>query len=590
MTIGISGFIYYKTAKEELLGQIYNNMEALSEAKKKRLVSLIKNRREQVMLLQIRNVFTEDLVEYLKDKSSDKKIALESALQSTRDKIPSYKKIYLVGTDGKVIVSSSKQAKVTNFSENVSFQHAIKRELCLHDFYTDENNALLMYLSGILVHEGEDVGVIIIETDAEEILSFVQDYTGLGKTGETAVAKKLPSGEIYYITPTRFFPIPGQPLIRPYHPQHTMSYALSGREELLVENFFDYRGEPVIASSRYIPTVGWALTTKIDKKEALAPIRLLLLDILTISVILIASGGVLAYLFSERLTRLILSLCKISREIANGELERRIGYTKKNELGELALSFNLMADKLVDTNRRLIRKVEEMDRINDSLNRFAYVVSHDLKSPLISISMLLNYMRPGIEKSNETEALKMLDMVAYKANHMQELINGILRYSIAANTEEEKELVNLNDLLNEIIRHLQIPANTEILIESLPIIYIERILILQVFQNLVGNSIKYMDKPKGWVKVGCLQLNGYYQFHVIDNARGIEKRHFEKIFDIFNKTNRVEGIDSSGLGLSIVKKIIEAKGGKIWVESNVGEGSSFFFTLPLDKISSNVLV
>jgi signal transduction histidine kinase len=103
---------------------------------------------------------------------------------------------------------------------------------------------------------------------------------------------------------------------------------------------------------------------------------------------------------------------------------------------------------------------------------------------------------------------------------------------------------------------------------------------MEVFQNLLSNAIKHIDKPDGIIKIGCVEKNGYWQFHVADNGKGIEEKYFEKIFQIFQTLSPPNEQENTGLGLTIVKKIITNHKGKIWVESKVGQGSTFFFTLP----------
>jgi signal transduction histidine kinase len=107
---------------------------------------------------------------------------------------------------------------------------------------------------------------------------------------------------------------------------------------------------------------------------------------------------------------------------------------------------------------------------------------------------------------------------------------------------------------------------------------------MQVFQNLLGNAVKYMDKPNGQIKVGCVEDHSFWKFSVSDNGPGIEEKHFEKIFQIFQTLSPREDSESTGVGLTIIKKIVELYGGKIWVESTVGKGSTFFFTLPKQKM------
>lgn len=583
VAIGVASLFHYRTAREAKLEEVYAHMESISEAKKLRMQGIVRKRQEQMIMLQIREQLRENLSRYLQTREKETLLALTSTLEITRDRLPSFKEIHLVSVQGRVEVSSSPQYVGADFSGRESFQHALVGELCLHEFFYDEHNTLSIHLSGLLAHQGENIGVIIVQTSAEDVLSIINDYTGLGETGETTLARKF-ADQILYLTPTRFFSVPGDSLILPDNPERAMSLALAGVERLQPEAL-DYRGEQVVASLRFLPEVGWGLTTKVDRKEVLAPINVILHRTLVLALLLIVAVGVAAHYFARRLLRPIVLLGEASREIANGHLERRINYRSKNEVGQLASSFNLMANKLVETNRALERKVQELDRINESLHRFAYVVSHDLKSPLHSFSGLIGFLQESLSAHADREVHKVLGMAEAKVEHMQSLISGILQYSMSGITRERGEQVDLNQLAQDILATLNVPPHIEVTVEPLPIIRMERVMILQVLQNLLGNAIKFLDKPVGKVEVGYYEKDSYFTFFVRDNGRGIESRNREKIFDIFNKTHQLPGIDSSGLGLSIAKRIVESQGGTIWVESEVEVGSTFFFTLPIESVT-----
>jgi signal transduction histidine kinase len=117
----------------------------------------------------------------------------------------------------------------------------------------------------------------------------------------------------------------------------------------------------------------------------------------------------------------------------------------------------------------------------------------------------------------------------------------------------------------------------------MPVIECPETHIMQLFQNLLSNAIKYMDKPKGQIKIGCVEEDGFWKFSIADNGPGIEEKHFEKIFNMFQVLSVSEDIEGTGVGLTVAKKIVELYGGNIWLESKIGKGSTFFFTLPKQK-------
>ena len=164
---------------------------------------------------------------------------------------------------------------------------------------------------------------------------------------------------------------------------------------------------------------------------------------------------------------------------------------------------------------------------------------------------------------------------------MDGLIDGILQYSRVGRLKETRVAVDLNALVREVIDLLQPPEHIAVHIDNtLPTVVAERTRLQQLFQNLLGNAIKYLDKPRGEIHIGCTAENGAWRFHVSDNGPGIEARHFDRIFQLFQTLTPRDRVESTGVGLALVKKIVEMYGGRIWVESTVGQGSTFHFTLP----------
>jgi len=231
--------------------------------------------------------------------------------------------------------------------------------------------------------------------------------------------------------------------------------------------------------------------------------------------------------------------------------------------------------------KRRAELLKELESANRELKDFAYVASHDLKAPLRGIKTLAEWLSTDYADKLGEQGKEQMGLLLRRVERMHNLIEGILQYSRVGRVQENRAAVNLNKLMSEIIDTLAPPANITITVENeLPTIESEPTRIGQVFQNLLSNAVKYMDKPQGQIKVSCVEEDGFWKFGVADNGPGIEEKYFERIFQIFQTLSSRDDFESTGIGLTITKKIVELYGGKIWVESKVGEGSTFFFTLP----------
>jgi len=234
---------------------------------------------------------------------------------------------------------------------------------------------------------------------------------------------------------------------------------------------------------------------------------------------------------------------------------------------------------------RQARLVEELENANQELKDFAHIVSHDLKAPLCGIRTVAEWISADYADKLDEKGREQLGMLMERVERMYKLIDGVLAYSRVGRLKEKRIQVNLNELIRSIIDSLAVRENISIVVENeLPVLECEETRITQVFQNLMSNAVKYMDKPEGQIRIGCIEENGCWKFGVADNGPGIEEKEFERIFKIFQTASQHKTAESTGIGLSIVKKIVELYGGKIWVESKVGEGSTFFFTLPKREV------
>ncbi len=237
-------------------------------------------------------------------------------------------------------------------------------------------------------------------------------------------------------------------------------------------------------------------------------------------------------------------------------------------------------EALEKLNRELSSTVEELSRSNRQLRDFVHIAAHDLKTPLRGIGTLADWISMDYGDKFDEQGREQVRLLAARVKRMDRLINSMLEYSrIVRNNAREQE-VSLSELVSELIKDIEVPSNIEIILEEdLPKIVCERGHLERVFWNLLSNAVKYMDKREGRIRVGCVDEEGFWKFSVSDNGCGIEPRHFERIFKIYQTLSDRAGPENIGVGLTVAKKIIELYNGKIWVESRPGEGSTFFFTL-----------
>lgn len=234
-----------------------------------------------------------------------------------------------------------------------------------------------------------------------------------------------------------------------------------------------------------------------------------------------------------------------------------------------------------ESERQSARLVQELRRANEELGNFAYVVSHDLKAPLRAIASLADWIATDYAERFDDEGREHMRLLIGRTQRMGRLIDGILQYSRVGREGGTLRMVDLNPLVAEVVDLLAPPPTIRVAVApALPSLWTEPTRIRQVFHNLISNAINYMDKSPGWIEVGCGEEEGCWRFSVRDNGPGIEARHLERIFQLFQTLAPRDRVESTGVGLALVRKIVGLLGGRVWVESTPGQGSAFHFTLP----------
>jgi light-regulated signal transduction histidine kinase (bacteriophytochrome) len=242
--------------------------------------------------------------------------------------------------------------------------------------------------------------------------------------------------------------------------------------------------------------------------------------------------------------------------------------------------------RLRENERALRAVIEALGRSNRELDQFAYVASHDLKAPLRGIANLSQWIEEDLAGALTDDTREQMTLLRGRVHRLEALIDGILCYSRAGRGQGKMENVDVGALLAESIELLSPPPAATVRVgESMPVLVTERAPLQQVFMNLIGNAFKHARRDEPRVEVLADDAGAFWRFSIRDNGQGIAPEFHERIWVIFQTLEARDTLESTGIGLSVVQKIVEGKGGRAWVESAEGEGATFHFTWPKQETS-----
>jgi signal transduction histidine kinase len=221
-----------------------------------------------------------------------------------------------------------------------------------------------------------------------------------------------------------------------------------------------------------------------------------------------------------------------------------------------------------------------MSQMNRELDQFAYVASHDLKAPLRGIASLSSWIEDDLRPQLSDQTRQLLALLRSRILRMEALIDGLLQYSRAGRVRNRIHDVPIAGLLTEVIEMLAPSATVSIDVGPMPTLRTERVPLEQVFLNLLSNALKHANRPDVHVTVRAQNRDDFYEFIIADNGQGIPRKYHSRIWDIFQTLHPRDMVEGAGIGLALVKKNVEARGGNAWVESDEGLGAAFHFLWP----------
>lgn len=560
--------------------------------------------------------------------------------------------------------------------------------------YSDQQQAMTMTASSpIFDEDGQLLAVLAARLDLEGLNTVISRRTDLHETDDAYLAN---AANLLVTTP-RFIDDPDI-LQQAFHTpslDRCLQQQASGVAEIL-----DYRDVPSFVAYRWIPERQVCLIVKIDQAEAYAPILIFRGTIVAISLLALALAAALAIALARTMTRPILALQSGVARFANGELGLRLDETSQDELGELAVEFNKMAETLVEkeslvrrraeqffnltldllctvnplgrlrdlnpaweqtlgykreelrghlltdlvhpddldsttaalqqvmqetvgrfesrfrhrdgqyrwlswvvvysahdqllyaaardiTQRRLAeeqlrQKTDELERSNRELEQFVYVASHDLQEPLHLVSGYVQLLARRYKGALDEDADEFISFAVEGVNRMRSLIADLLAYSRIGSSRTEFVPVELEESLEHALENLQVvmqDTRTTVTHDPLPAVLGDDMQMVQLLQQLIDNAIKFHGNEPPRIHIGVKKLEEKWLFFVRDNGIGIDPQYTERVFVIFQRLHAADKYPGTGIGLAICRKIVERHGGRIWVDSEQGKGSTFYFTL-----------
>lgn len=341
--------------------------------------------------------------------------------------------------------------------------------------------------------------------------------------------------------------------------------------------------EPVLYGTNQIGTVEVGLSQASLNEGLMRSV----LWMLAVGLLVVGVAVGLSLYAAQPLVASLRALVRHLQRVAAGEPPGEPLQSEVPEIEQVSTLINHLVANVQDAQAKLTRAQEALRVAQREMDEYTYVISHDLKEPLRGIEAFSKFLVEDYRDKLDDNGRHHVDVIRNSALRMQRLINDLLKFSRLSHQKGALQPVGLNAMLLHVKLNLQYALDqkkVDLRIQNLPTVVCDATAITEVFHNLISNAIKYNDKPNPVIEVGYHEQTNpdtgkpEYVFHVRDNGVGIKPEYFEKIFQLFQRLQRDD--EGTGIGLTIVKRVVQWHGGRVWVESEPGKGSTFYFTLP----------
>jgi signal transduction histidine kinase len=615
--VGVLTFTNYKNSLETLR---LSNLQDIAAFKADRIETYFAGLKGNIEVAQgyynikqhlpvlVRLAKTPDAPEFLSARKM-----LDEQLQHMQS-VLSLSDIMLVDPAGEVVYSSNPEHIPIEFLNLLTDPHQKafaegKNKVYFSDIFLDKakgNVPVMLFTAPAVGFDGAFIGVIAFEVDMSSIYKIIQDVTGLGDTGEVLLGKKT-GNEVVYLNPLRHDPEAalkksisiGGEIGGP------VQEAVQGRKG--AGQLIDYRGRKVIAAWRYIPSLDWGMVAKIDAEEAFADVINLKRLVIIILTIVFLLCGIIAFSIAQSISAPIKTLSKGAGIVGSGNLDYKVGTDLKDEIGQLSRAFDKMTgdlkritasrdelnseiterkraeEKIISLNEELKHHLLQLEAANRELEAFSYSVSHDLRAPLRSVAGFSQALFDDCADKLNAEGRDSLERILAATQRMGRLIDDLLNLSRVSRAEMRREEVTLSGLAGKIadmLRKTEPERQAEFNIAEGLVAQGDEHLLTVVLENLLGNAWKFTGKnTRTVIEFGITEHKGRQAFFVKDNGAGFDMSYAGKMFSPFQRLHSANEFPGTGIGLATVKRIINRHGGRVWIEAEVGKGTTVYFTI-----------